>query len=253
MPQRRRRKVARRKVPRPKKPRSRLRRRTAAERKFEKMAESVGSAKSLRFGRRVKKAGKYFQQVKDRRGRVIAEVPWSPKVKRTVRAAVEHYFGTASKRTRREAGLDLPGWNAERGAFNMGTREAVWTREVWRGRGVPVGTPMLPKNHKSFGWFGAAFRAVEPDSFSSVIDRLPKHMLQPGGASIGLVLTVRTGGRVIKHVYFKDRIDSYLSGSEKQFLTGLFQDALTDVAHEFGYAGEAEIIAVSLMVGGQTL
>jgi hypothetical protein len=235
-------------------PRRGARRKSAGEKRFQKIAEKVKSAKGLRFGKRRSVKGRYVQEVKDQQGRVVARVPWNQRTKRQVRTAVEVFYGTETRKTVREAGMAIPGWAPVSGAYDIEKGEAIWTRQVWKGV-APVGTPDLPKRDKSFGYFGSAFEAVQPERFQGLIDALPDHMLRKGGSVIGLVFTLepREGGDRIKHVYFKDRIDGYLVTSPRMFLNTLFADGLMDVAHEYGYAGEMDIVAVELMVGGHTL
>jgi len=211
----------------------------------------VKSPKGLRFGKRIRIRGKYRQQVRDQRGKIVGLLAWNQKVRRRVRAAVEVYYGEESASTMQEAGLHIPGWKAVSGALDIETREAIWTKKVWKGTPVPVGTPHLPKKDKSYGYFGAAFEGVKPQRFIKIVDALPTRFLKDKGGNIGFVFVLENAeGTRAEYVYFKDRIDGWGLGSKRLFLSTMWADALMAIAGEFGYGGEMVIISVSLMLGG---
>lgn len=226
---------------------------TRSEEEFQKLASKL-KPKDIRYGKRIRRAGKYVIPVLSRSGKTLALLPWRQTIKRDLRVALELYHQKTTVKTRKALGINLPGWKLVRGGYDPVTREAVWSKRVYKTDSpVPIGTPDISRRSKSFGYLGKAIEALGPYRLIRLIDKLPKSLLRVGGSVVGLKfeLVLMNTDEEVTYTFFETRIDLYVIGSKRLFVETLVADALMQVCHYYGYAGQAALIGAHLMVGGR--
>lgn len=148
--------------------------------KLMKVARAV-PYRHVQWGKRRRVRGKYVVAVLDKRGKKVGDVPWSPTVRREMRALQSILEGRPTKRAVRELGYGVPGWRLE--SVDAETGEPTFARTVWKGR-VMVGEHgrRAPKKR----YLGRAYEAIDPDSWWGLLARATKAVPDPTRAYVGI-------------------------------------------------------------------
>ncbi len=222
-----------------------------------KIAKGEISPKSLRFGKRIRRQGKYYQEVRDQNNKLVGRVRWYQKVKEDVRRVVEVKYETrtgkavTTKRGRQRLGIEVAGWSVEK--FDVDTSEVLWSRRVWEGSapiGEPGGRVRGPQRGRTGRWLGQVFEDVDPVSWIDILRKLPSRLRQPDASNFRLRI----------FVVDRDGNEHYVVDPTQRLIQGLrnpgqFRDMLAAAcslaARRFGYAGAVELIAIDLLMGGE--
>lgn len=208
--------------------------------------------KDLRFGKRVRIRGRYYQEIRDQNNKLRGRVPWYQRVRKDVRKLLEVELGVGTLAGRKRLGIEVRGWKVER--FDSKTAEVLWSKLLWRGDGVPIGEPGGRVRGRRFGrtgkWLGRVFEELDPVGWMGIIDRLPRRLLEPDASNFRLRVTVldREGKTHTVTDPTQRLIQSLVT-------PGQFREMLAEVcslaARRFGYAGAVELLSVTMLMGGE--
>jgi hypothetical protein len=214
------------------------------------------SPKSIRFGKRFSMRGRYYQDVRDQHGRLVARLPWNQQVKREVRSVVEVVRGTGpvAPRQLRQLGLDVPGWEYERGSLEVEYGSANWSRRVFQAEGIPLGEPggrvRGSRRGRSGKWLGALFEALDPSDWSRLLANLPKRLQETSASNFRLRLTVRDReGNLHTVTDPTERLIQSLDSPAAY--REMLATAAGLAAQRYGYAGATELVSIDLVMGAQ--
>ena len=205
------------------------------------------SYKKLRWGRRVKRKGHYYQQILDAKGRRKAEVPWHPALKEELRAVQKAAAGEATRRVREVLGYRVSGWKLE--SVDRKTGEPTFTKSVWRGRtpiGEPGGRVTGAREGRSGRWLGRCFENMDPGSWLYLLEQAAGELSDPRHAY--LIIRVRgssADGSVHGESALHDVPLSEVVGN-LGLLRALLADALSKLGQNHGYGGRVTALEVTL-------
>jgi hypothetical protein len=134
----------------------------------------LGAAR-LKFGKRLRSGGRYYQEVRDERGRFIGRIPWQKGLPRRVKARLRLDAGERRARDLATIGLaPPPGWKVESVHPYQTGEASVWTRTIMSSRaGIPVGQP--GENSK---YLRVAFSRHRPESWAALVEKIPAKFMK---------------------------------------------------------------------------
>lgn len=211
--------------------------------------------KNLAFGKRITMRGKYYQDVRDQHGKLVARVPWNQTVKKEVRAVVEVTSKKETDRSLDTLGLDVPGWNYETGSFDPKGGSARWSLPVFATLDpVPIGEPggrvRGARSGRSGKWLGGVFERIDPVQWGGLIGDLPARLREAGGSNFRLRVTVmdRDGN---EHTLIDPTQRNVESMTQPSDFREMLATACSIAGQRYGYAGATELLSVDLILGAQ--